>query len=135
MSEESGKGVPMSGIPFFRYLYVAETEEQARRDTEGRLNWVVDIMQWRRHFEEGSEVYQNMEDWRRSRTELPVSYQDLLQNRAFVGTPEQCVAKIRALQEHGIEYFGCNFHFGGMEHDKVMRSMELFATEVMPHFA
>ena len=134
MSEESGARVPMSGIPFFRYFYVAETEEQARRDTEGRLNWVVDIMQWRRDFERGSEVYQSMEDWRRTRRELPVSYDNLLQNRAFVGTPEQCIAKLKALQEHGIEYFGCNFHFGGMEHEKVMRSMELFASEVMPHF-
>jgi hypothetical protein len=28
----------------------------------------------------------------------------------------------------------CNFAFSCMEHDKVMRAMQLFATEVMPHF-
>jgi alkanesulfonate monooxygenase SsuD/methylene tetrahydromethanopterin reductase-like flavin-dependent oxidoreductase (luciferase family) len=132
-SQETGFHRPMSEIPFFRYFYVAETEEQVRQDTESRLNWVIDIMQWRRFINEGSEVYRRMEDWRKSRTELPMSYQALVQKRAIVGTPEQCVAQIKALQAHGIDYFGCNFDFGGMEHAKVLRSMALFAKEVMPH--
>jgi alkanesulfonate monooxygenase SsuD/methylene tetrahydromethanopterin reductase-like flavin-dependent oxidoreductase (luciferase family) len=90
-------------------------------------------MQWRRFIKEGSEVYRRMDDWRRSRTELPASYDTLAQNRAIIGTPDQCVARIKALQAHGIDYFGCNFDFGGMEHHKVLRSMELFSKEVMPH--
>jgi hypothetical protein len=45
------------------------------------------------------------------------------------------VAAIKDLQQQGIEYFGCNFAFGGLEHGKVLRSMDLFAREVMPHFA
>ena len=49
--------------------------------------------------------------------------------------PDQCIAKIKALQKEGIEYLGCTFSMGGMEHSKLMRSMELFAKEVMPHFA
>ena len=133
MSQEAGFRRSMADIPFFRYFYVAETEAQARQDTEARLNWVVDIMQWRRFIKEGSEVYRRMDDWRRSRTELPVSYDTLAQNRAIIGTPDQCVARIKALQAHGIDYFGCNFDFGGMEHQKVLRSMELFSKEVMPH--
>jgi alkanesulfonate monooxygenase SsuD/methylene tetrahydromethanopterin reductase-like flavin-dependent oxidoreductase (luciferase family) len=132
MSREAGHQRSMAEIPFFRYFYVAETEEQVRRDTEARLNWVADIMQWRRFIDKGSEVYQRMDDWRRTRTQLPTSYDDLAHHRAIVGTPEQCVAKIQKLQEYGIEYFGCNFDFGGMAHDKVLRSMKLFSAEVMP---
>jgi alkanesulfonate monooxygenase SsuD/methylene tetrahydromethanopterin reductase-like flavin-dependent oxidoreductase (luciferase family) len=133
MSREAGFHRSMADIPFFRYFYVAETEAQARQDTEAHLNWVVDIMQWRRFIREGSEVYHRMDDWRRSRTELPVSYDALAQNRAIIGTPDQCVTRIKALQAHGVDYFGCNFDFGGMEHQKVLRSMELFSKEVMPH--
>jgi alkanesulfonate monooxygenase SsuD/methylene tetrahydromethanopterin reductase-like flavin-dependent oxidoreductase (luciferase family) len=133
MSREAGFHRSMADIPFFRYFYVAETEAQAHQDTAAHLNWVVDIMQWRRFIKEGSEVYRHMDDWRRSRTELPVSYDTLAQNRAIIGTPEQCVARIKALQAHGIDYFGCNFDFGGMEHHKVLCSMELFSKEVMPH--
>jgi alkanesulfonate monooxygenase SsuD/methylene tetrahydromethanopterin reductase-like flavin-dependent oxidoreductase (luciferase family) len=134
LSRQAGFNRSMAEIPFFRYFYVAESAEQVRQDTEGKLNWVVDIMQWRRFIKDGSEVYRRMADWRQSRTELPASYDYLAQNRAIIGTPEQCVAQIKALQAHGIDYFGCNFDFGGMEHDKVLRAMTLFAKEVMPQF-
>ncbi len=133
MSREAGVQRSMADIPFFRYIYVAETEAQARQDTEARLNWVVDIMQWRRFIHEGSEVYRKMDDWRQSRTELPASYDYLADKRAIIGTPEQCVARIKALRAHGIEYFGGNFDFGGLEPAQVRRSMALFASEVMPH--
>ena len=129
---ESGAEARLDKIPFFRYMYVAETEEQARKDTEARLDWVADIMQWRRFIKEGSEVHQRMADWRTTRTELPDSYEYLSENRAIIGTPDQCVAKIRQLQEHGVQYLGCNFDFGGMEHKKVLKAMELFSKEVVP---
>ncbi len=135
MSAEAGGHRPMSEIPFFRYFYVAETEEEVRRDTEERINWVADIMQWRRNIATGSEVYRSMDDWRRARSELPESYGYLAANRAVIGTPDQCVSQIRALQAQGIDYFGCNFDFGGMSREKVMRSMELFSKEVMPRLA
>ena len=41
---------------------------------------------------------------------------------------------IKELEKEGIQHFGCYFSFGGMEHAKVMKSMELFAKEVMPNF-
>ncbi len=44
------------------------------------------------------------------------------------------MAKIKEFQNLGIEYFGCNFDFGGMEQKTVLKCMELFAREVMPHF-
>ena len=134
-ARQSGGEMDMGGIPFFRYFYVAETEEQARRDSEAALNWTMDVNQWRRSYMEGSEVYDSLEDFRRTRTEYPPSFEYLYENRAFVGNPEQISAKIRALQDAGVGYFGCNFSFGGMPQDKVLKSMELFAREVMPEFA
>ena len=73
-------------------------------------------------------------EWRRARTELPLSFDYISDNRAFIGTPDQCAAKIAELRAQGVEYFGCNFAMGGIPHDKVMRSMQLFADEVMPRF-
>ncbi|MGE3541125.1 MAG: LLM class flavin-dependent oxidoreductase [Candidatus Tectimicrobiota bacterium] len=129
-----GHHVQMADIPFFRYCYVAETEAQARQDTEAALNWNMDVNQWRRTFTEGSEVHGRLEDFRRTRTTTPPSYDTLCAHRAFIGTPDQCAAKIKALQDQGIEYFGCNFAFGNIDHGKVLTSMELFAKEVMPRF-
>jgi alkanesulfonate monooxygenase SsuD/methylene tetrahydromethanopterin reductase-like flavin-dependent oxidoreductase (luciferase family) len=134
MSAAAGHNVPMSRIPFSRYFYVAESDEQARRDTQASLEWTVDMIQWRQTFKEGSEVGHRLADWRQVRTTLPPSYDHPYQHRAIIGTPDACAAKIKALQEQGIEYFICNFAFGGMDHQKVMRSMQLFAEEVMPQF-
>ena len=134
MSKEAGFNVPVSGIPVFRYLYVAETEEQARQDTEEALNWTLDLGQWRRAFTESSEVYHKLEDWRKTRTETPPTYDYLFDNRAIIGTPEQCIAKIKDFQDQGIEYFGSNFSFGNIDHGKVLKSMKLFSEEVMPAF-
>ena len=135
MSQESGHNVPMSRIPFSRYVYVAGTEEEARNDARDAINWTLDMIQWRRHFAEGSEVLHRLDDWRRDRTEQPESYEHIHENRAIIGTPDQCVAKIKELRDQGIEHFVGFFSFGGIEHRKVMRSMELFAGEVMPHFS
>ena len=133
MSKDAGHNIPMSDIPFFRYLHVAKTEEEAKRNTVAPLNWVLDVIQWRRTFEHGSEVYEDLEDWRRDRTELPLSYEHLYEHRAIIGTPEQCLEKITHLTDSGIQFFGGNFAFGAMPDSVVKNSMELFAKEVMPY--
>ena len=134
MSADMGRPATLDDVPFFRYFYVAETEEQARADTAAHVNWILDIMQWRQEFSESSEVPYSIADWRRRRAELPLSYDYISDNRAFIGTPEQCTAQIAELQAQGVEYFGCNFAMGGIPHEKVVRSMRLFANEVMPRF-
>ena len=75
-----------------------------------------------------------MEDFRNARTELPPSYDYLAENRAIIGNPDSIIAKIQALIDQVIETFGCNFSFGVMSLDKVLKSMHLFAKEVMPAF-
>ena len=134
LAEKKGQAMSMGQIPFFRYFHVAETEEQAKENSKPALNWNLDMIQWRRTFDTGSEVWEKMEDFRNTRTELPPSYEYLAKHRAFIGNPDQIIAKIQALQDEGIETFGCNFSFGGMPQDKVLKSMQLFAKEVMPAF-
>ena len=130
----AGHDYSIGQIPFFRYFYVAETEEQAREDTRRAIEWQEDMIQWRSTIAEGSDVTQHLDDFRQARTNLPTSFEEIYTNRAFFGTPDYCAAKIEALRREGIDYFGCQFAFGGMEHAKIMRSMELFAKEVMPQF-
>ncbi|MBM3943274.1 MAG: LLM class flavin-dependent oxidoreductase [SAR202 cluster bacterium] len=131
-SAEAGSHVPASKVPFFRYVYLAENEKQARKDAEGPLTWTMDMLQFRRQSPNGGEVHRRMAEWQRTRADQPTSYDHLVQHRAIVGTPEQCIATIQKFRDQGVEYFGCNFAFGGLEHRKVMRSMDLFAREVMP---
>lgn len=131
----AGHSFPISRIPFFRYVYVAETEEEALRDARRSVEWTLDMIQWRGSFTTGgSEVYQHLDDFRRTRTTLPPSFEHIAEHRGFFGTPDQVAEKIRAIEAEGIEYFGATFAFGDLEHEKILRSMELFAKEVMPRF-
>ncbi len=54
----------------------------------------------------------------------------------IIGTPEECVSQLQALRDD----MGCThvilwFNFGWLTHAEVMAQMQLFASEVMPHFA
>jgi alkanesulfonate monooxygenase SsuD/methylene tetrahydromethanopterin reductase-like flavin-dependent oxidoreductase (luciferase family) len=61
---------------------------------------------------------------------------DLLDRFLVIGTPETCIRQIKRIEELvGITHFNCSFWFGDLEHARVLRSMELFAREVMPAFA
>ena len=135
LSEQEGHHLSLSQVPFTRFFHVAETEEQAKRDTEGPLSWMLDMISWRHSYETGSEVYDKLDEWRKTHTGPRPDFERIYEKRAFVGNPEQCTAKIKELEKEGIGHFVCYFSFGGMEHGKVMRSMELFAKEVMPHFS
>ena len=73
LAKEKGNTMNIGQIPFFRYFYVAETEEQAKADSKAALDWNIDMIQWRRTFDVGSEVWEKMEDFRKTRTELPPS--------------------------------------------------------------
>jgi alkanesulfonate monooxygenase SsuD/methylene tetrahydromethanopterin reductase-like flavin-dependent oxidoreductase (luciferase family) len=52
-----------------------------------------------------------------------------------IGTPDTVIRQITRIREQvGITHFNCSFWFGDLEHARVLRSMELFAREVMPAF-
>jgi alkanesulfonate monooxygenase SsuD/methylene tetrahydromethanopterin reductase-like flavin-dependent oxidoreductase (luciferase family) len=61
----------------------------------------------------------------------------LIQNGgALVGSPDEIVATLRRLDaEIGFEHASLQVNFHKLPQDEAMRSMELFAEKVMPHFA
>ena len=85
LSDASGHSATATDVPFFRYFYVAETEEQAHRDARDALNWTLDLNTWRREFTVGSEVYHSIDDYRRRRATFPPTYEYLAEHRAFIG--------------------------------------------------
>ena len=60
---------------------------------------------------------------------------ELLDRFLVVGTPDTCIRQIKRVQEVvGLSHFNCSFWFGDVDQSRVLRSMELFAHEVMPAF-
>ena len=132
----AGKTPRMDQSPYFRYVHLSEDEKEAREYPRQALAWVRDLSGYRRTLTRGDEINVDLDHWRRTRPEDPPSYETELESNTYFGTPEQCVRWISKLQkEHHIQYFGASFAFGSMEHAKVMRSMELFAKQVMPKFS
>jgi alkanesulfonate monooxygenase SsuD/methylene tetrahydromethanopterin reductase-like flavin-dependent oxidoreductase (luciferase family) len=52
-----------------------------------------------------------------------------------VGTPDECVNTINSFAALDVDQIITSHAIGGIPHEKVMRSIELFGTEVMPRVA
>ena len=55
--------------------------------------------------------------------------------RPLVGTPEVVCERIEILRSKGINRIFGKFGAAGLEPEKSLRCIEMFATEVMPEFA
>ncbi|HEX2172659.1 MAG TPA: hypothetical protein VHL09_09460, partial [Dehalococcoidia bacterium] len=58
------------------------------------------------------------------------------ESTGIFGPPEECIRRITAIDDlvGGAGELVCSFTFGGWDQAWVLRSMERFAREVMPHF-
>lgn len=116
-------------VASMRTTYVAPTMEEARRDAERGALMTFGWSQYRRplhaFMNPGEELTPDMKlDW------------DFLEKRSLlVGTPEYVTEKIQELKELlNLDYFMTYTALPWIPHKKVMRSLELFASKVIPHF-
>ncbi len=64
-----------------------------------------------------------------------MSMPDNLDERAIVGTPQDCRRRLAELREEfGIEHIAFYFHAGARDVGRARQGLELFAKEVMPEF-
>ncbi|MCB1744371.1 MAG: LLM class flavin-dependent oxidoreductase [Gammaproteobacteria bacterium] len=113
-----------------RPVYVTDSEADARAAVE-QARWNMRVTLSLRHnrekVEKGHAIAVPFEN--------EPSIDDLLERYMVIGTPETCIQRIQAIKAAmGIDHFNCSFWFGDMAHDKVLRSMRLFAEQVMPAF-
>ena len=113
-----------------RAVYVTHSETDARAAAE-EARWNMRVtLSLRNH-------YERVEGGRAIAVPAPKEpdIDDLLDRFLIIGTPDTCIRQLRRVQEMvGISHFNCSFWFGDLEHDRVLRSMDLFAREVMPAF-
>jgi alkanesulfonate monooxygenase SsuD/methylene tetrahydromethanopterin reductase-like flavin-dependent oxidoreductase (luciferase family) len=113
-----------------RFTYVTDNEADARAAAE-QARWNMRVtLSLRNNYcqvQEGHAI------------DVPLANEpttDAIMNEfTVIGTPDQCIRQIRRLQDvMGISHFNCSFWFGDLKQDQVLRSMRLFAEEVMPAF-
>jgi len=114
-----------------RAVYVTDSEEDARRAAE-EARWNMRVtLSLRNH-------YERVENGRAVAVPAPKEpdIDDLLDRFLIIGTPDTCIRQLRRVQELvGISHFNCSFWFGDLAHERVLKSMQLFAREVMPAFS
>lgn len=65
-----------------------------------------------------------------------ITYEQLAEvGAAFVGTPEECIERLKTFEYLGIKEVYCYMALGAMPHEMVKKSMRLFAERVMPQFS
>ena len=103
-------------------VYVSKDRNKARGALEGSFNNYLGLI--------------NAIPSRVTRGLGKLTYDQVCEDFAAIGDPEQCVDKLRRLQEiYQPQEFMCWFNTGGLlPHREVEKSMRLFAEEVMPHF-
>jgi alkanesulfonate monooxygenase SsuD/methylene tetrahydromethanopterin reductase-like flavin-dependent oxidoreductase (luciferase family) len=119
------------------HIYVDEDTERAKRDFEEPLMWYYRTFSGLVARPAGAPAPGTYEHYTTLR-ELTqtVSYEQLLAlDGVVVGDPEACVNKVRRLKEmYGLTDVLFWTRLGGLDHHKVMRSMELCSKHVMPAF-
>lgn len=110
---ESGAPADALSVPMGLHVHVAETREEARRVAQPAL-----------------ELYLKTRKYARGGT-----FDGLLEKKLIaVGTPDDVAATLREYEAAGTTHLMCLMNFGGMPHQDVLASMQLFAREVMPRF-
>ena len=127
----SGRSWPQEFI-VQRGVYVTDSEE----DAKAQLPHAV----WHTRSARGLRTNTLRVDAGKARTDLTPGLPgeddpDMLYQDWLFGTPEVVAEKVQRLTEiTGMTYLNCSFSLGQIPQEKVLRSMELFASQVMPQF-
>lgn len=98
-------------IPVAFHVHVAESRAEAEQNAKEALNLYLRTRQYGKN----------------------IRYEDLwAREQAIFGSPEEVVEQIRAYRDIGVNHFMALMNFGALEHEKVLRSMELFGRYVIP---
>ncbi len=131
-------GRPPEEIRYFlnRRVFVADSVEDARHETEESLLWGARYQALHGAptapgEPEHPEFMGYGPRWKRLSETTANAFFD---EWSLLGDPETIVKRIQRFQETlGVTHLMCNMAFGWIEPRKVLRSMERFAREVMPH--
>ncbi|HUB97428.1 MAG TPA: LLM class flavin-dependent oxidoreductase [Stellaceae bacterium] len=118
-----------------REVYVAPTDEQARREAKDYLMHYWNLWGRFTQFVKAGQVPASFESWyQRAPRLFSMSYEELIDaGLVLIGSPETVARQVRRHRDElDLAVFVGSFQLGGMPHDKVMSSLRAFGTEVMP---
>jgi alkanesulfonate monooxygenase SsuD/methylene tetrahydromethanopterin reductase-like flavin-dependent oxidoreductase (luciferase family) len=131
-------GHPGAGEVYLRVpVYVAETDEQARREPEESImhlfRSIGGQLEASARLSGARAIEQRAERGQRLQT---INYEDALRDKMIVGTPDQVAEKLQRLdQEIGLDGILAELNPGSLiPHALVMNALRLLCQDVMPRF-
>jgi len=120
--------------PMLMQTFVAETDEEARRLATPHAMWYHRLLASLlpgapgRPVRPGYELYAKVQ-----KKHLEVTEEEVVEHGSAFGSPETVARKIREYAETcGVNHWVAEMRFGGITHKQAMKSMEMFAKEVVP---
>jgi len=119
-----------------RQIYVADTDARALDEAKAAEVWYQESF---RRFvipDRIEDAHPSLQPGFRAMAERlsKVTWEGLVRETLAFGTPDTVARHIEAMRALGVGRVLCWMNFGGLPQDKIRRSMELFAREVMPRF-
>ena len=119
-----------------RQIYVADTDAQALEEARNFEMWYQES--FRRFIvpERIEDAHPSLQPGFRAMAERlsKVTWEELVRETLAFGAPDTVARHIEIMRQMGVGQVLCWMNFGGLPQDKIRRSMELFAREVLPRF-
>jgi alkanesulfonate monooxygenase SsuD/methylene tetrahydromethanopterin reductase-like flavin-dependent oxidoreductase (luciferase family) len=119
-----------------RQIYVADSDEAARAEAKDAELWYQESF---RRFvlpDRIDDAHPSLQPGFRAMEERlsRVTWESLVAETLAFGSPDTVARHIAEMRDMGVGQVMCWMNFGGLSQERVRRSMELFAREVMPRF-
>ena len=136
--EHYGKPHEHIDLPVSANVYVAPTMEEAENDIKGleaKIN--EEFQSIGNPADKNGKIPDNYKHWVHRDKDRKIAGELARQEgiRPLVGTPEVICERIEVLKSKGINRIFGKFGAAGLEQEKSLRCIEMFAREVMPEFA
>jgi len=119
----------------WRFVYAAESQAQAEDELAAAL------LEGRQHMKHARDTLNPadfkvderlLNPWANTKVSDDEALKFVMANGTFCGTPDRIAEQLAELREIDVHHVMCQMSFGYMAHDKITRSMQLFADKVMP---
>jgi alkanesulfonate monooxygenase SsuD/methylene tetrahydromethanopterin reductase-like flavin-dependent oxidoreductase (luciferase family) len=117
---ENGHDPATVPLPLNRFLFVAESDEQAVAETRDAVRAFLD---------RPASVLRDFLGVAPDELSAELIYEQIF----IAGSPETCLARLEELRDrHGFEELICTFNYFTIDQGRCRRSMELFSEQVLP---
>ena len=133
--ESLGRDSSNLELPALVHIYVDEDDERGRQiGMEHSLRYGASLVTLGTPIQKGGQLskdYEHYRDFGEAGRVMKETRQELM----LFGNPDTVARKIEWMRDElDVHYVMCWMNMGGLDQERILRSMKLFATEVMPRF-